>query len=50
MEDSSKSFTLQSYRILRVLNTECGVCEAFDPLSEGKHPDINRYITVISNW
>jgi len=44
MENQSKSFTLQAEGILRDLKTECGVCEAFDPLSGEKHPNIETFI------
>lgn len=58
MEKQSKSFTLKAKGILRVLQTECGVCKAFDPLSGEVHPKIEKFIglwdtgatgTVISN-
>lgn len=38
MNSQSKSFTLEANGILNVLKTDCGVCQAFDPLSGGKHP------------
>src|SRR5690606_20350183 len=47
MESQSKSFTLQASGLLRVLKTDCGVCRAFDPLTSGKHPSIQR---VVGLW
>jgi predicted aspartyl protease len=44
MDSASKSFTLQSEGILRVLQTHCGVCPAFDPLSGGTHPKVEQFI------
>ncbi len=43
MDSASKSFTLQADRILRVLQTPCGVCPAFDPLSGGVHPKVEKF-------
>lgn len=54
-----KAFTLKSDKgILRVLQTTCGVCKAFNPLAGGQHPEITPFKglwdtgatgTVISN-
>lgn len=44
MDSQSKSFTLEANGILRVLKTDCGVCPAFDPLSGGKHPKIEKFV------
>lgn len=44
MAVASKSFTLQSEGILRVLQTHCGVCPAFDPLSGETHPKVEQFI------
>lgn len=44
MTGVSKSFTLQSEGILRVLQTHCGVCPAFDPLSGGVYPKVEQFV------
>lgn len=43
MDSASKSFTLQSDGILRVLQTPCGVCPAYDPLSGDTHPKVEQF-------
>ena len=44
MENPSKAFTLQSNGgLLRVLKTDCGVCPAFDPLSNQVHPKVEKF-------
>lgn len=44
MDKPAKSFTLQANGgLLRVLKTDCGVCQAFDPLSQAQHPKIEKF-------
>ncbi len=40
MEQTYKSFTFKADGILRDLKTPCGVCPAFDPLSEKERPEV----------
>lgn len=40
-----KAFTLKSDNgLLRVLNTPCGVCKAFNPLQGGQHPEVSQFV------
>ncbi|WP_412464452.1 retropepsin-like aspartic protease [Flavobacterium mekongense] len=38
----SLSFTLEANGILRQLITPCGICKAFDPLTGGQHPKVEK--------
>lgn len=46
MIERAKSFTAQASGIARVLTTDCGICVAFDPLSGGKHPAVERFMAI----
>lgn len=39
-----KAFTLRNDKgLMRTLQTPCGVCKAFNPLSKDKHPEISQF-------
>ena len=41
-----QAFTLKGKGRLNVLKTPCGVSEAFDPKSGGKHPEVKQYTAI----
>ncbi len=42
--EQGKSFTAKANGIANVLQSTCGVCPAFDPLSGKEHPKVNTYV------
>ncbi len=46
MLERAKSFTARAEGIANVLTSECGVCEAYDPLSGKKHPNVEKFVGI----
>lgn len=46
MLERVKAFTAYAEGIANVLTSDCGVCEAYDPLSGKKHPEIKKFVGI----
>jgi predicted aspartyl protease len=46
MIERAKAFTARANGIARVLLSDCGICEAFDPLKGGKHPEVKQFKAI----